>query len=105
MALFANITAADIKKRNIIMFAMVSSCPDQVDPWADQILGDQFACNPVYYGVFLTIVYVTNVGWGGDCGVCFGNEKGFLIGLYIKLTYIRSNTMSHILFLCANLYW
>jgi hypothetical protein len=28
MALFANITAADFKKGNIIMFAMVSSCPE-----------------------------------------------------------------------------
>ena len=30
MALFAEITAADFKKGNIIIFTMVSSCPDQV---------------------------------------------------------------------------
>jgi hypothetical protein len=35
MALFANITAAGLKKGDIIMFAMVSSSPDQVAPQAD----------------------------------------------------------------------
>jgi hypothetical protein len=28
MALFAIVTAADLKKSNITMFAMVSSCPE-----------------------------------------------------------------------------
>ena len=32
MALFANITAADLKKGNIILFAMGSSSPGQVAP-------------------------------------------------------------------------
>jgi hypothetical protein len=32
MALFANITAADLKKGNTTMFAMVSSCLKQVAP-------------------------------------------------------------------------
>jgi hypothetical protein len=32
MALFANTTAADFKKGDIIMFAMGSSCPDRVAP-------------------------------------------------------------------------
>jgi hypothetical protein len=36
MALFANITAADFRKGDIIMFAMVSSSPDQWLPkWTD----------------------------------------------------------------------
>jgi hypothetical protein len=72
MALFDNTTAADFKKGNIIMFAMVSSCQERVDPRADQSFGGQFACAPMYYGVFLTIVDATN----GGCGRCFGDEKG-----------------------------
>jgi hypothetical protein len=39
MALFANTTAADFKKGDIIMFAMGSSCPDRVAPRADRCLG------------------------------------------------------------------
>jgi len=72
MALFANITAADLKKGDIIMFAMGSSSPGRVAPQADRCFGGQFACAPMYYGVFLAIVDVTNSG----CGCCFGNEKG-----------------------------
>ena len=64
MALFANTTAADFKKGDIIMFAMVSSCRDRVASRADRCLGGQFACAPMYYGVFLTIVDVTNGGCG-----------------------------------------
>ena len=62
MALFANTTAANFKKGNIIMFAMGSSSPDRVAPRADQSLGGQFVCAPMYYWVFSTIVDVTNCG-------------------------------------------
>ena len=72
MALFADITAADFNKGDIIMFAMGSSCQERVAPRADQSLGGQFACAPMYYGVFSAIVDVTN----GGCGCCFGDEKG-----------------------------
>jgi hypothetical protein len=78
MALFANTTAADFKKGDIIMFAMGSICPDRC-------LGGQFACAPICYGVFSTIVDVTNGCLGGGCGVCFGDEKGFHVGINIKL--------------------
>jgi hypothetical protein len=54
------------------MFAMGSSCPDRVAPRADRCLGGQFACAPMYYGVFSAIVDVTN----GGCECWFGNEKG-----------------------------
>jgi hypothetical protein len=64
MALFANTTAADFKKGDIIMIAMGSSCPDRVAPRADRCLGGQFACAPMCYGVFSTIVDVTNGGCG-----------------------------------------
>ncbi len=72
MALFADITAADFNKGDIIMFAMGSSSPDRVARRADQSLGGQFACAPMYYGVFSAIADVTNDG----CGCCFGDEKG-----------------------------
>ena len=42
------------------MFAMVSSSHDRVAVRADRCLGGQFAFAPMYYGVFLTIVDVTN---------------------------------------------
>ncbi len=77
MALFANATAADFKKGNIIMFAMGSSFPERVALRADGCLGGQFACSPMYYGVFSTIVDVTN----GGCGRNIGNEKGSRKGL------------------------
>ena len=73
MALFANITAADLKKGDIIMFAMGSSSPGRVAPRADRCLGGQFACAPMYYGVFSAIVDVTN---NGGCGCCFCDKKG-----------------------------
>jgi len=85
MVLFANINAADLKKGDIIMFAMGSSSPGRVAPRADRCLGGQFACAPIYYGVFSTIVDVTNDCWGKVCGVCFGNEKGFNIGFKSKV--------------------
>jgi hypothetical protein len=44
MAFFANTTAADLKKGDIIMFAMGSSSPGRVAPRADRCLGGQFAC-------------------------------------------------------------
>ena len=37
-----------------------------------KMLGCQFACAPMYYGVFSAIADVTNDG----CGCCFGDEKG-----------------------------
>ena len=72
MALFANTTAADFKKGNIIMFALGSSCPDRVAPRADPCLGGQFACAPMCYGVFSTIVDVTN---GVDSAMRKGRER------------------------------
>jgi hypothetical protein len=86
MALFANTTAADFKKGHIIMFAMGSSSRDRVAPRADRCLGGQFACAPMYYGVFSTIVDVTNGCLGGGCGVCFGDEKGFNVEFNIRLS-------------------
>ncbi len=77
MALFANTTADDFKKSDIFMFAMGSSSPGLVAPQADQCLGGQFACAPMYYGVFSTIVGVTN----GGCRSWFGDEKGSRKGL------------------------
>ncbi len=62
MVLFANINAVDLKQGNIIMFTMVSSCPNQVAPRVDQCLGGQFACALMSYSMFLTIVDVTNGG-------------------------------------------
>ena len=85
MVLFVNMTAADFKKGDIIMFAMVSSSPDRVTPRADRCLGGQFACAPMYYAMFSAIVDVTNSCLGGGCGVCFGNKKGFNLGFNIKL--------------------
>jgi hypothetical protein len=64
MALFANTTAVDFKKGDIIMFAMGSSCRDRVASRADRCLGGQFVCAPMCYGVFLTIIDVTNGGCG-----------------------------------------
>jgi hypothetical protein len=85
MPLFANITAADLKKGNIIMFAMGSSSPGQVPPRAEQCLGGQFACTPMSYLMFSAIVDTTQGCLGGGCGVCFGNEIGFHVRLNIKL--------------------
>jgi hypothetical protein len=64
MALFANTTAADLKKGNIIMFTMGSSSPGQVAPQADRYLGGQFVCAPMFYSIFLTVVDGTNGCWG-----------------------------------------
>ena len=64
MALFAIQLLRTLKKGDIIMFAMGSSCPDRVAPRADRCLGGQFACAPMCYGVFSTIVDVTNGGCG-----------------------------------------
>ena len=85
MALCANIIAADFKKGDIIMFAMVYSSPDRVALRADRCLGGQFDCAPMYYAMFWTIVVVTKGCLEGGCGVCFGNEKGFNVGFNIKL--------------------
>jgi hypothetical protein len=86
MALFANTTAADFKKGDIIMFAMGSSSRDRVASRADRCLGGQFACALMCYGVFSAIVDVTNGCLGGGCGVCFGDEKGFNVGFNIRLS-------------------
>ena len=56
MALFANMTAADLKKGDIIMFAMGSSSPGRVAPRADRCLGGQFACAPMSYSMFSTLL-------------------------------------------------
>ena len=83
MALFANITAADFKKGDIIMFVMGSSSPGRVTPRAGRSLGGQFACAPMYYGVFSTIVDdVTN----GSLGRNIGGEKGFYLGINFRLS-------------------
>ncbi len=74
MALFANTTAADIKKGDIIMFAMGSSSCDRVASRADRCLGGQFACAPMCYGVFSTIVDVTMVVVGVDSAMRKGRE-------------------------------
>jgi hypothetical protein len=86
MALFADTTAADFKKGDIIMFAMGSSSRDRVASRADRCLGGQFACAPMCYGVFSAIVDVTNGCLGVGCGVCFGDEKGFKVGFDIRLS-------------------
>jgi hypothetical protein len=79
MALFANMTAADLKKGDIIMFAMGSSSPGRVAPRADRCLGGQFACAPMSYSMFLTIVDVTNTNgcWGVFVGCVLATRKGF----------------------------
>ena len=65
------------------MFVMVSSCPDQVDPRAGRSLGGQFACAPMYYGVFSTIVDdVTN----GSLGRNIGGKKGFYVGINFRIS-------------------
>ena len=85
MALFANMIAANFKMGNIIMFAMVPSSPNQVAPRVGRCLEGQFACAPMYYAMFSTIIDVTNGCSGGGCSVCFGNEKRFNVGFNINL--------------------
>ena len=75
MAIFANTTAADFKKGHIIMFAMGSSSPDRVASRADRCLGGQFACAPMCYGVFSTIVDVTNGVVDVDSATRKGRER------------------------------
>ncbi len=67
------------------MFIMVSSSRFQVATQADGGLEGQFACTPMYYGVFSTIVNITK----GRCGCCFGNEKAFNVGIKIRLRRVR----------------
>jgi hypothetical protein len=76
MALFDNLIAADLEGNNI-MFIMVSCSCFQVATQADGGLGGQLAYAAMYYGVFLTIVNITK----GGCGCCFGNKKGFCVGI------------------------
>ena len=77
--------ALDFKNGDIIMFAMGSSCPDRVAPRADRCLGGQFACAPMCYGVFSTIVDV-HKWW---LWVLFWRrervEKGSYVGINIWL--------------------
>jgi len=75
MALFANITAADLKKGNIILFAMGSSSPSRVALRADRCLGGQFACAPMSYLMYLTIA-VVDVTNGMVVGVDLAMRKG-----------------------------
>jgi hypothetical protein len=63
------------------MFIIETSSCFQVAPQADGGLGGQLACAAMYYGVFLTIVNITK----GGCGCCFGDEKGFNVGIKIRL--------------------
>ena len=56
------------------MFAMRSSSPGQVAPRADRCLGGQFACAPMCYVVFSTIVDVTMVVGGVDSAMRKGRE-------------------------------
>ncbi len=60
---------------------MVSSSCFQVAPRAEGGLGGRLACAAMYYGVFSTIVNITK----GGCGCCFGDEKGYNIGIKIRL--------------------
>ena len=75
MALFANIPAADFKKGNIIMFAMVSSSPDRVASRANQCLGGQFACAPMYYAMFWASLMSQMVVGGWLWGVFWQRER------------------------------
>ncbi len=75
MALFANITAADLKKGNIILFAMGSSSPGRVAPRADRCLGGRFACAPMSYLMYSTIAIV-DVTHGMVVGVDLAMRKG-----------------------------
>jgi len=77
MALFANTTAADFKKGDIIMFAMGSSSRDRVAPRADRCLGGQFACAPMYYGVFSTMSTQHKSVWGVVVVCVLATRKGF----------------------------
>jgi hypothetical protein len=97
MALFANITAADLKKGNIILFAMGSSSPGRVAPRADQCLGGQFACAPMSYSMYSTIAIV-NVTNGMVVGVDLERvEKGFYVEINIGLPYqLITNHKKHI---------
>ncbi len=81
MALFNYLNAANLKKGDNIMFIMVSSSCFQVATRVDGGLGGQLACATMYYGVFSTIVNITK----GGCGCCFGNEKGFYVGINVRL--------------------
>jgi len=77
-------TAVVQRMVNDAVFAMVSSCSARVAVQADRCLGGQFACAQVHY-VFCTIVDVKKVG----CGVFFGDEKGFNLGISTRHRRIR----------------
>ena len=46
----------------------------RVAPQVDRCLGGQFACAPMSYSMFSTMVDVHKWLLGGVCGVCFGDE-------------------------------
>jgi hypothetical protein len=85
MALFDNLIAADLKKGKDIMFIIVPSSRFQLATQAGGGLGGQLACTAIYYGEFLTIVNITQ----GSCGCCFGNEKGFNVGIDRRLRWVQ----------------
>ncbi len=64
---------------------MVSSSHFQVATQADRDLGGRLACAAMYYGVFSTIVNITK----GGCGCCFGNKKGFYVGINGRLQRVQ----------------
>ena len=83
MALFANTTAVDFQKGNIIMFAMGSSSHGRVPSRADRSWGSICLRPDVLWGVFN---HRRCHKWlFGACGVCFGDEKGFNVGFNSKL--------------------
>jgi hypothetical protein len=66
------------------MFAMGSSSPGRVAPRADRCLGGQFACAPMSYSMFLTIVNVIMVVVGVVSAMRKGRGRvyvGIIIGL------------------------
>jgi hypothetical protein len=85
MALFANITAADLKNGDIIMFAMGSSSPGRVPPPIKPMFRGSICLRPdVLFDVF---DHCQCHEWllGGVCEVCFSDEKGFHIEFNIEL--------------------
>jgi hypothetical protein len=74
---------------DIIMFTMVSSSPNQVAPRANRCLGGQFACAPMYYVMFWTIVDATNGCLGGGLACVLAMRKGFTYDLILNYQRIR----------------
>ncbi len=85
MALFANLTSANLKKGNIIMFAMGCSSPGLSGPLSGPMFRGSICLRPDV--IFDDFDHCRCHKWllGGVCGVCFGDEKGFNGGSDIKL--------------------